>query len=426
MDYFGGVLLGIEQRLVYLKTLGVNWIYLNPIFEAHSNHRYNTANYMKIDPYLGTNEDFARLCEKANAMGMYILLDGVFSHTGSDSLYFNREGRYPTTGAWQGLQSPYRNWYKFHPDGSYDSWWGFDTLPACNKHNPEFRRFICGEGGVIEHWLRLGASGFRLDVADELPDDFIEEIRQAVKRCGEDKLLIGEVWEDASNKEAYGVRRKYFLGNELDGVMNYPFRNAILRFMHDKDASQFAHTVMNICEHYPPPALAACTTHLSTHDTERAITVLADEPTADHDRNWQSGRRLDVAGYEYGIRLMQLAFVLQFTLPGIPCVYYGDEVGMQGYKDPFNRAFFDWNSNETRLIELAMALGDLRNNCPVFADGRLNFTNCAPGVLCYERKNSHHVAAVAVNCSGRSAKVKLLGEEIHLSNMGYTWRCKKV
>ncbi len=425
MDYFGGDLLGIEQRLSYLKTLGVTWIYLNPIFEAHANHRYNTADYMKIDPYLGTNADFARLCKKANEMGMYVLLDGVFSHTGSDSLYFNREGRYPTTGAWQGLKSPYRNWYKFHADGTYDSWWGFDTLPACNKQNPEFRRFICGEGGVIEHWLRLGASGFRLDVADELPDDFIEEIRAAVKRCGNDKLLIGEVWEDASNKEAYGVRRKYFLGNELDGVMNYPFRNAILRFLHDKDASQFAHSVMTICEHYPPPALSACTTHLSTHDTERAITVLADEPTGWHDRNWQSGRRLNQSGYEYGIQLMQLAFVLQFTMPGIPCLYYGDEVGMQGYKDPFNRAYFDWHSSETRLIELTVALSGLRSTCPVFADGRLHFTHCSPGVLCYERKNSQFIAAIAVNCSSHSAMVTLLNETVEVPPMGYTWRCDK-
>ncbi len=426
MDYFGGDLLGIEQRLGYLKAMGINWIYLNPIFEAHSNHRYNTADYMKIDPYLGTNEDFARLCEKAKTLDISILLDGVFSHTGSDSLYFNREGRYPTLGAWQGPKSPYRNWYKFHPDGGYDSWWGFDTLPACNKQNPDFRRFICGPGGVIEHWLNLGAAGFRLDVADELPDDFIEEIRTAVKRCGEDKLLIGEVWEDASNKEAYGVRRKYFLGHELDGVMNYPFRNAILRFLHDKDASQFAHSVMSICEHYPPQALSVCTTHLSTHDTERALTMLANEPTGDHDRNWQSGRRLDAASYEYGIRLMQLAFVLQFTLPGIPCIYYGDEVGMQGYKDPFNRGFFDWTSHESRLIELVMSLSSLRHDCPAFAEGRLYFTHCAPGVLCYERRTNSDVVAIALNCSGRSVEVNLLKESIHLPNMKYIWRTKKL
>ena len=227
MDYFGGDLAGIEKRLPYLISLGVSWIYLNPIFEAHANHRYNTADYLHVDPYLGTNQDFSRLCEKAKAMGIRIILDGVFSHTGSDSIYFNREGRYPSNGAWQGPGSPYRGWYHFRPDGSYESWWGFDTLPVCNKQNRDFRQFICAEGGIIDHWLRLGASGFRLDVADELPDSFIAEIRTAVKRNGEDKLLIGEVWEDASSKEAYGVRRQYFLGHELDGVMNYPFRTAI-------------------------------------------------------------------------------------------------------------------------------------------------------------------------------------------------------
>lgn len=421
-DYFAGDFLGIQKRLPFLHSLGVQWIYLNPIFEAHSNHRYNTADYFKADPYLGTNEDFARLCKAAKALGIKIMLDGVFSHTGSDSLYFNKEGRYPTVGAWQGPQSPYRSWYNFHPDGTYDSWWGFETLPNCNKQDPGFRAFIAGEGGVVDHWLQLGASGFRLDVADELPDDFIAEIRQAVKRNGEDKLLIGEVWEDAALKEAYGMRRAYFLGRELDGVMNYPFRTAILDFLQGSYAEKFRDAVMEICEHYPAPALAACTTHLSTHDTVRAITALVGEPSEGHDRSWQSGRKLSAEQYHLGILRMRLAFVLQFTLPGVPCVYYGDEIAMQGYADPFNRAYYDWNSGETRLMELMVRLSALRRNCAAFRCGGIRFIRARGGVLVYEREGDGEKVAVAVNCSGWTAVVPLLGEEVTVPVMGFAIR----
>lgn len=421
-DYFGGDLLGIEKKLPYLSGLGVNWIYLNPIFEAHANHRYNTADYLHVDPYLGTNEDFARLCQKAKAMGIGIMLDGVFSHTGADSLYFNKEGRYPTVGAYQGPQSPYRAWYRFHLDGTYDSWWGFDTLPACDKDNRSFRQFICGEDGVIDTWLKLGAAGFRLDVADELPDDFIAEIRTAVKRGGDDKLLIGEVWEDATTKEAYSVRRRYFLGDELDGVMNYPFRAAILRFLLDADAPAFRESIMTICENYPPPAMDATTNHISTHDTVRAITALAGEPVAEHDRFWQSGRRLVLEQYELGITRLLLAFVLQFTLPGVPCVYYGDEVAMQGYKDPFNRAFFEWDSDEKRPAALLKELSELRHGCPAFKQSNITFTTAKNGLLVFERWGNGASAAVAVNCSGWPVQVRLLGDEVVVPINGYAWR----
>lgn len=421
-DYFGGDLAGIEQKLGFLRSLGVNWLYLNPIFEAHSNHRYNTADYLTVDPYLGTNEDFERLCAKAKAMGIRIILDGVFSHTGSDSRYFNKESRYPTVGAWQGPQSPYREWYHFLPDGSYQSWWGFDTLPTCNKENPAFRKFICGEGGVVDTWLKRGASGFRLDVADELPDDFIAEIRTAVKRNGEENLLIGEVWEDASTKEAYGVRRRYFLGKELDGVMNYPFRTAILQFLRDADGAAFQNQVISICENYPAPALAACTTHISTHDTVRAITALAGEEVDGHDRFWQSGRRLGPQQYFLGVARLKLAFVLQFTLPGIPCVYYGDEVAMQGYKDPFNRAFYEWGSKEQSLVPLMMQLSALRHGCAAFTGTDIAFLPAENGVLHFERHAGGETCAVAINCSRRPIALLLLGQKTTLPVMGYAWQ----
>ncbi|MBQ5754875.1 MAG: glycoside hydrolase family 13 protein, partial [Oscillospiraceae bacterium] len=255
MDYFGGDLKGIEEKLPYLESLGVRYIYLNPIFEAHSNHRYNTADYMKVDPLLGTNEDFAHLCAEAKKLGIGIILDGVFSHTGSDSLYFNKEGRYGSGGAFHDPNSPYRSWYVFDKKYKcgYRSWWGFDTLPEVNEDDSSYRQFICGKGGVIDTWMELGASGFRLDVADELPDDFIEAIRIAVKAHGQDKVLLGEVWEDASNKVAYDQRRTYLLGKGLDTVMNYPFRNAILGFLKGDSAQTAGDTILSICENYPAP-----------------------------------------------------------------------------------------------------------------------------------------------------------------------------
>ena len=193
-DYFGGDLKGIQLKLPYLRQLGVTYLYLNPIFEAHSNHRYNTANYMNVDPLLGTNHDFEELCREAARFGIRIILDGVFSHTGSDSLYFNREGRYGSGGAWRDEHSPYRSWYDFAPwyKGGYRSWWGFETLPEVNEEDPSYVAFITGKGGVIDTWLNRGAAGFRLDVADELPDSFIEKIRAAVKAHGEDKLLMAK------------------------------------------------------------------------------------------------------------------------------------------------------------------------------------------------------------------------------------------
>lgn len=419
-DYYGGDLFGIEKRLPFLYTLGVNWIYLNPIFEAHSNHRYNTADYLNVDPYLGTNEDFTRLCEKAATFGIKIILDGVFSHTGSDSIYFNKEARYPSLGAWQSQESLYRDWYFFHEDGSYKSWWGFQTLPECDKHNQNFRNFICGHNGVIDTWIKRGAAGFRLDVADELPDDFIVEIHKAVKRNGKENLLIGEVWEDASNKEAYSKRRQYFSGNELDGVMNYPFREAIIQFLRNHDALAFQETIGTICENYPAPAMAATTNHLSTHDTERIITALAGEPYAGQDRDWQSGRRLSKHNYQHGLSLLRLAFVLQFTLPGVPCVYYGDEIAMQGYKDPFNRCYYDWNSGETHLIPLMMQLAKLRKECSAFKNGHLHFTEATNGFVAFERKSHTSVVAIAVNCSTAPVTTHLLGKEVTVSPLSFS------
>ena len=182
-DFFGGSLNGITAKLDDLAALGVTVLYLNPIFESASNHRYNTADYLRIDPMLGTEEDFRRLCREAKQRGIRVILDGVFNHTGSQSRYFNADGFYPGVGAAQSTDSPYFNWFSFHPwPTDYDAWWGIMTLPAVQENEPDYRDFIIrGQDSVVRHWLRAGASGWRLDVADELPDDFIAEIRTAME-----------------------------------------------------------------------------------------------------------------------------------------------------------------------------------------------------------------------------------------------------
>ena len=211
LDFFGGTLKGIEEKLPYLRDLGVTVLYLNPIVRARTNHRYDTGDYCKVDPILGRKKDFVSLAKAAAAMGIHVVLDGVFSHTGADSLYFNRYSRYPGKGAYQSRRSHYADWYRFDsfPD-RYNAWWGFYTLPALEKDQPDYQHFLLNqEDGVLPCWLKRGASGWRLDVADELPVRLLKKMRYAVKHAKADSALIGEVWEDASNKISYGQQRSY-------------------------------------------------------------------------------------------------------------------------------------------------------------------------------------------------------------------------
>lgn len=397
-DYFGGDLNGIEQKLGYLKSLGVTCIYLNPIFEAQSNHRYDTANYEKIDSMLGTEKDFKSLCESAKKLGIRIMLDGVFSHTGDDSRYFNRYSRYDSLGAYQSKKSPYYGWYKFNkwPD-DYESWWGIEILPEVNEDNSDFIEYITGKNGIARKWLKLGASGWRLDVADELPDEFLDEFRKAVKEEKADGLVLGEVWEDASNKSSYGKLRRYLLGKQLDSVMNYPFAGAVIDFIRDANAELFASRVMNIVENYPKEVLDVLMNHLSTHDTMRAITALAGESCAYRDRKWQSTHSLDEKEYHYGMKLLMAASAMQFALPGVPTIYYGDEAGMQGYKDPFNRRCYPWGKENGELVEWYKKLGKIRNENRVFKDGRFEILSAVAGCVAFSRKNDDEAILVISN-----------------------------
>lgn len=397
-DYFQGDLQGITEKLGYLSELGVTCIYLNPIFEANSNHRYDTADYTKIDPLLGDEADFAELCRKAEKFGISIILDGVFSHTGDDSKYFNKYGRYADLGAYQSKDSPYYSWYKFneYPD-KYHSWWGIDILPEVNEDDPGFIEYIAGKDGIARKWLKLGARGWRLDVADELPDVFLDEFRKAVKNEKSDALVLGEVWEDASNKFSYGQRRRYFSGRQLDSVMNYPFADAVVEFIRSGVVEGFSDKILTIVENYPKCCIDVLMNHIGTHDTMRILTHLAGEDCEYRDRSWQSEKHLSEDEYLKGIKLLKLASVLQFTLPGVPCIYYGDEVGMEGYKDPFNRCFYPWGKENKELLEHYIALGRLRHSCDCFREGEFVTVSEMQGCLAFVRIGKKDSVFVVVN-----------------------------
>lgn len=400
-DFFGGNFNGVRQKLGYLKSLNVTTIYFNPIFEAYSNHRYDTGDYMKIDPLLGTEEDFNNLVSEARALGIRIILDGVFNHTGDNSRYFNKYGNYDELGAYQSRESVYADWYRFRnfPD-DYESWWGIDILPAVNEDSDAYQDFICGEQGVIRHWLQRGAGGYRLDVADELPDYFLEMIRCTVKDEDPEAIIIGEVWEDASNKIAYSQRRKYLQGLELDSVMNYPLKDAIIRFVVSGNAHQLRETIAMLIDNYPKPVLDCLMNILSTHDTARILTVLGGKICANKDE--MSVTFLSDEEREIAIHKLKMAAVLQYMLPGVPCIYYGDEIGMEGYQDPFCRCCFPWENAEGDLLDFYRKLGEIRSKIlvdilrdgeyhEVFADGncivfeRRNVTGCV-----YIYVNNHH------------------------------------
>ena len=401
-DFFGGNFQGITDKMDYFSDLGVDILYLNPISKAFSSHRYDTGDYKTPDPMLGTVEDFQALCDAAHKRNIKVVLDGVYSHTGSNSLYFNRQGSFRGVGAYQSQQSPFYSWYQFHryPD-CYNSWWGFDTLPTVNKLDPGFMDYIIyAADSVVAHWLNLGADGFRLDVADELPDAFILALKNRIRAIRPDALLMGEVWEDASNKIAYNIRRKYFVDGELDSIMNYPYRTAILNFLrcHD-DGHHFKNAVMTVLENYPRQVALCNMNLLGTHDTPRILTALVDD--FDGDRNALADRKLTDSQLALALARLKAAAVLQFCLPGAPSIYYGDEVQTEGHKDPFNRRTYPWGMENNELLTHFKTLGSLRKTCSALRLGDMEFTAAGNGTVEFVRQHQgSRVHILVSNCAG--------------------------
>lgn len=381
-DFYGGNLKGIEEKLPYLKELGITAIYLNPIFESSSNHRYSTADFKKIDNVLGTLEDFKSLVKKADECGIKLILDGVFNHVGADSLYFNRYGNYGDDGAYRNANSKYRNWFKFenYPD-KYKCWWGVTDLPDLEKENDEVQRYLIdGDESVIKYWTNLGIGGWRLDVADELSDNFLSKLYKQVKAINKDAIVMGEVWEDASNKVAYNTLKKYFTHRELDCVMNYPFRDNLLAFFRNEiDAFKLKNIFLSLMENYPKKAFYGNFNLLGTHDTTRILTeaksILPESP----------------------LSLLTQLVALQFVFPGVPCIYYGDEVGVTGGKDPDNRKPYPWGNENKQIFDIYKKYTSLRSTLDCLKSGETEFIAESKDVFGIRRFNNEQSYTVLIN-----------------------------
>ena len=399
--FFGGNLRGIINKLDYIKSLGTSIIYLSPIFEAESNHKYDTADYMKIDPMFGNETDLIELIDKANKKGIAIILDGVFNHTGSNSLYFNKANKYDSLGAYQSKESPFYSWYEFqsHPE-KYTCWWGIDILPRINTTIPECRNYFVGKNGVIDKYSRLGIAGFRLDVADELSDDFIADVKNALQKNNNDSILFGEVWEDASNKVAYGVRKHYYLGDELDGVMNYPIRTGIINYLNDKDYSALRYALTDIVNNAPANIRNIQMNLLGTHDTDRIITVLGGECKQGFTNAELSLKHMSKSQKQTAVKKLMCAYTILATIPGLPAIFYGDEAGLEGYGDPFNRKPYPWGKENKTLISHYRKIAKIRENCQsAYKTGEFKLIKLTEDTLIFARYATKYAYITVANNS---------------------------
>ena len=407
-DYFGGDLPGITEKLPELAALGVGVLYLNPIFEAHSNHRYNTADYLRIDPLLGTEQDFITLCQRAHEHGIKIILDGVFNHTGSDSLYFNKEGRYGPGGAYRDPRSPYRSWYcwKDAAANMYESWWGFQSLPKLNSRDESWREFLCGENGIVRHWLRLGADGWRLDVAADLGrsagmnHQFWRDFRAAVKEANPEAVMIAE---------HYGSPYDWLKGDQWDTVMNYDaFMEPLSWFLtgmekHSDeenpalfgDGCAFFEAMRYHMSEMPTASVQCAMNELSNHDHSRFMT----RTNRRVGRLASAGAKAAEEGISYGI--FRQGVVMQMTWPGAPTIYYGDEAGVCGWTDPDSRRTYPWGGENLELIEFHRYMSGIRKRCPAFRNGSLKALAAGDGYIAYGRFQSAQRAGGA--CCGVTA-----------------------
>ena len=407
-DFFGGNFRGILKKLDYLQSLHVTVIYLNPIFRAFSNHRYDTGDYMQLDPMLGSEEDFAALVSECGKRGIRLILDGVFNHTGDDSRYFNKYGTYDEIGAYQSKDSKYYSWYNFrHFPDKYDSWWGIDVLPAVNENCPSYIDFITGENGVLRRWMKYPLGGFRLDVADELPDEFVAKIRSAVKSANGDAVVIGEVWEDASNKIAYSTRRKYFQGEELDSVMNYPLKDAIINFVVSGNTSLLRRTVGMLLDHYPKCVLDSLMNILGTHDTVRVLTALGG--VCAYNKEEMAVLKLSAEQRAVATERLKIAAILLYTFFGVPCIYYGDEIGMEGYSDPFCRNPFAWDLIDEDILSHYRWLGELRSRYTVFRDGDYRELYHDDNCIVFERRKGKEAVITVANLGNNKYTLRFNG-----------------
>ncbi len=398
--FFGGNLDGVVAKLDHIAALGVNCIYLSPIFRAYSNHKYDTGDYMEIDEMFGGEAAFRRLIAAAKEKGIRIVLDGVFNHTGDDSRYFNRYGTYDSVGAYQSVDSPYYSWFDFqnHPE-EYTCWWNIKILPRIHTAVPSCRDYFLAPGGVIEHYAEMGIGGMRLDVVDELSDEFVAGIKARLVDSTPDAILYGEVWEDASNKIAYGRRREYYQGKELDGVMNYCLRTGIIDYFRSRQTAALYYALCEVMPNAPKRVQDVQMNLFGTHDTVRIITALAAEERGTRSNDELAVYRMPDTVREHGKRLLKCAYLVMATLPGVPLIYYGDEIGMEGYSDPFNRMPYPWHAMDNDLLSFYRALGVLRREHAVYREGSFSLDRLTEELFVFTRVSGAERYVTMINNS---------------------------
>lgn len=409
-DFYGGDLKGITKKLDYLKQFGVSILYISPPVFSQSNHRYDSADYEKIDPYAGTNEDLKVLCEEAHKRGMQVVLDAVFNHTGSDSKYFNKFGSFENTGAYQSSKSEYFPFFRKRYNESkgqwdFDYWWGMDNLPVCNGNSPEWIEYITGKGGIIDQWFALGIDGLRLDVADELTDHYINKIYEAVIRNKEDGFILGEVW-----KNVMRMNRDYLAGTKgMHSVMNYPLVDSLIRYFKYGDTEKVRWTISDILNEYPDETIHALMNFTSTHDISRPLTVLGSDEEFSENSEWVwdplrkddrkyceefklTEKQRKKAEEIYATYVTTLAF-----MPGILSIFYGDEAGVEGLGNLSNRKPFPWDNINDNMIDLFTKIGQVRVSQEFLQRADLNLLKVNRDYIMFERTTEDEKALVAVN-----------------------------
>ncbi len=406
--FFGGTLWGVAEKIDYIASLGVDVIYLSPVFTAYSNHKYDTGDYMQVDSMFGGDEALLDVIKKAHKKNIKVILDGVFNHVGDDSVYFDSKNKYG--GAYRNPSSPYREWFNIDTDGGYECWWGIKNLPKVIKCS-SFRSYICDT--VIPKYMNMGIDGWRLDVVDEYSHDFLEQIVSSTKKINPNAFVLGEVWEDATNKTAYGERKRYFCGASLDAVMNYPFRNAVIDFVSTGDNTFITSVTTQIASHYPPHSLNNCMNMLGTHDTERIMTVLGGQSADGLSNDELATLKMTGEQYQKARKLFMAAYLLITALPGKTSVYYGDEAGMEGYADPFNRRPFPWNSIDGEILEFVKMANSIKKRFTPLQNGRFYPVFAGNGVFAFKRIGDD--GTVSCVCNMRSESFTLPFESYSLT-----------
>lgn len=414
VDFYGGDLAGIIEAMQYLRSLNIDIIYLSPICQSQSNHRYDTADYENVDTYAGSNEDLKRLCEIAHSYGMKVILDAVFNHTGNDSKYFNEYGTYNSLGAYQSNESPYYDFYKKHwfqgiRDFCY--WWGMKNLPECDSNSKHWREYICGKGGVIDKWFELGIDGLRLDVADELSDEFIEDIVKTANRNKPDSFILGEVW-----KNPMRMNRNYISsGHGMHSVMNYLLVDALIRYYKYIDISTLSATIKEIMSEYPDGTINTLMNFTSTHDISRAIEIFGTDSfqqygewawnLLDGSLDWIKSHKLTASEYRYGkLFLKSYATALAF-LPGIFSIFYGDEVGLQGIGNLANRAPFPWGQEDLDLLEFFKTICKIRHSEAFLKEAEFKVLDITPEYFSFERFDENNSIIVIASRSHHTVEL---------------------